>query len=114
MTDSSANAHTLLQLLRADDLDAAIEAGLMEWPAHEDDDLDPAASALLRAACTRLRVAWAARERFRARQARLQRRAAERQARRVAAAPVSSAPPLPTAAAAVLARARSRAGIQAR
>jgi len=106
----TADARTLLYLLRQGNLDAAIEAGLMGWSGQ--DDLDAAECALLDAACARLRAAWAARERFRARQARLQRRERERLERRAASAPTSpSAPALPAAAAAMLARARARAGI---
>ncbi|GAA4863406.1 hypothetical protein [Luteimonas vadosa] len=98
----------LLALVRGDELDAAIESGLMAC--------DPAAianardRALLAAAQEKLRGAWAARERHRAREARLARRAAERLARGAPAsgAPASS-PPLPPAAAAALARAKAKA-----
>ncbi|MCA0393520.1 MAG: hypothetical protein LCH70_05270 [Proteobacteria bacterium] len=95
-------------LLRDDDVDAAIDAGLMAV-ALDDPVLDAATRSLLAAARQRLRAAWDARERHRARAARLARREAEREARR---APVQAqaTPPLPAAAAAALARARSKAG----
>jgi len=109
-----ADARTLLQLVRQSDLDAAIDAGLMAWVAHTDDGLDEAERALLTATCTRLRTAWAARERFHARQVRLQRREQERRRLRAVATPPplasAASPPsaLPGTAAAILARARAR------
>jgi len=112
------HARTLLHLVQQGDLDAAIEAGLMAWSAHADAGLDKAERELLTATCERLRTAWAARERFRARQARLQRRERERRERRAASALPAAASPaapspsaLPAAAAAILARARARAGM---
>ncbi|AVY66356.1 hypothetical protein [Xanthomonas translucens] len=106
-----------LQLLRwvlDDDLDAAIDGGLMAYVGADDDDrLDPAHPQLraqLLAAQQRLREAWAARERYRARSARLGRRAAARQARRAPPATgAAAAPSLPPAAAAILARAKAKA-----
>ncbi|UYB53806.1 hypothetical protein OCJ37_07655 [Xanthomonas sp. AM6] len=106
-----------LQLLRwvlDDDLDAAIDGGLMDYVGDAADDrLDPAHPQLraqLLAAQHRLRDAWAARERYRARQARLARRAAARDARRTPPAAVAAtAPSLPPAAAAILARAKAKA-----
>jgi len=56
-----------------------------------------------------LDAAWAARERHRARAARLERRDAERQARRAPPPVADSKPALPSAAAAILARAKARA-----
>ncbi|MBB5875696.1 hypothetical protein [Xanthomonas sp. 3498] len=118
---------TPLQLLRwilDDDLDAAIDGGLMEYRGTDpgDDGLDPAHPQLraqVLAAQQRLREAWAARARYRARTARLERRANARQARRAATIPVAStsaattaapsAPALPAAAAAILARAKAKA-----
>lgn len=110
----------LLALLHASDLDGALQAGLMDYAARDDGWDAPIAEAQ-----ARLRTAWAARDRYRARETRLARRAAERAARRpvtaqaptsghetVANAPVVDAPPrpaLPPAAAAALARARARA-----
>lgn len=105
----------LFDCVQADDLDGALALGLMEYlPDPRDDLLDPACPqlhAVLLAAQQRLRDAWAARERYRARAARLQRRAAERDARRTPA-PVHSQPvaaALPPLAAAILARAKAKA-----
>ncbi|MGV7194511.1 hypothetical protein [Xanthomonas sp. NCPPB 1325] len=101
--------------VQADDLDRAIALGLMGYQpmqAQDDPNATPAeVVAALLAAQHRLRTAWAARERYRARDARLQRRAAERDARR-APAPAPSqtaAPALPPLAAAILARAKAKA-----
>ena len=110
-----AAARELLRLLLDDRIDAAIRAGLMDYAAMPGDDaLDPAHPDLpqrLLAAQARLRTAWAARERHRARAERLARIAAEREARRIRPAAAAGAPaaPLPPAAAAVLARARAKA-----
>jgi len=117
---------TLLHLLRAGDVDAAIDAGLLQLPPAALDAVDEAARLVLVQARQRLATAWAARARFRARQARLQRRQCERQSRRAVGvasgaadvdagnAVVSSVrPALPAAAAAALARARSRATARA-
>ncbi|MBO9717809.1 MAG: hypothetical protein J7507_13620 [Pseudoxanthomonas sp.] len=106
----------LRALLQAGDIDAALQAGLMDYAAsHEADD------APIRAMQDQLRTAWDARNRYRAREARLARRAAERAARRTSAvnppaAPAHgtkqaavAAPALPAAAVAALARARARA-----
>jgi hypothetical protein len=102
-------AHAIAQALQADDLDAALQLGL----------LDAAPCAGCDAACTaRLvevrdarRFALAARERHRARDARLQRRKAEREAARrpMAASDAAQAPALPSAAADALARALAKA-----
>ncbi|MBB1472418.1 MULTISPECIES: hypothetical protein [unclassified Luteimonas] len=120
-------ARALLRLVRGDDLDAAIEAGLARFTpcaALSNDE-----NAELAAARDRLLVAWAARERYLARVARLARRAAARKAARAAppatgapsadlpaasstttgAGTLPASPPaLPAAAAAALARARAR------
>uniref|UniRef100_UPI003EC13B29 hypothetical protein n=1 Tax=Xanthomonas cucurbitae TaxID=56453 RepID=UPI003EC13B29 len=90
LPDPTPSPHPLcLQLfdcVQADDLDRALTLGLMEYrPEPPDDACDPAAMqrvAAVLAAQQRLRDAWAARERYRARAVRLQRRAAERDARR--------------------------------
>src|SRR5690606_4376131 len=99
----------LVALLRVGDVEAALEAGLLAYPAAPADPDD----APLLAAQARLRSAWEARERHRARAARLARIAAEREARRRAASaasgPPSRGPALPAAAAAALARAKARA-----
>lgn len=101
-------------LLRADDLDAALDAGLMALDAGATGILPPDDQALVTRTRQRLQAAWDARERYRARAARLARRAAEREAKRRAATPAGPAasprPALPAAAAAALARARARAG----
>lgn len=99
----------LVALILDDELDAALEAGLMAFV--DDPALAPAARGLLLATQRRLREAWDARERYRAREARLARRKAARDGRR-GAAPVAAAgkPALPPAAAAALARAKARAG----
>jgi hypothetical protein len=96
----------LLQLLQEDDVDAAIEAGLMRYvpcPA-----CDPALAAELIEAQRKLSMAWSARARYLARDARLARRAAERDAKRSSAIPEKKSP-LPPAAAAILARAKAKA-----
>lgn len=108
----------LLRLLLEDRVDAAIDAGLMDYaPAPGDDTLDPAHPDLSRqllAAQARLRTAWAARERHRARALRLARIVDEREARRIRPAPVAATvPALPAAAAAALARARAKAAARA-
>ena len=116
-------ARRILALLDRDALDGAIEAGLpafMPLPA-----LAPAENSRLIEARDRLLAAWAARDRYRARAARLQRiaeeRARVRSMRQLPAAGIDSAaavavaaepggrPALPPAAAAALARARARA-----
>jgi hypothetical protein len=94
----------LAQLLDADDVDAALEAGLMAFvpcPAC-------ATHAAMKIAETQKRLiqAWAARDRYRAREARLQRIATERAAKRAAHARKSSLPPI---AATILARAKAKA-----
>lgn len=116
----------LLALLHASDLDGALQAGLMDYAAGDDEGDAPIAETQ-----ARLRSAWAARERHRARESRLAGRAAERAARRsatrpaatsdapgaqasaavppAAGAPAAAGPALPAAAAAALARARARA-----
>ena len=107
----------LRALLQAGDVDAALQAGLMDYPATHD-----AGDAPIRAMQEQLRTAWDARARYRSREARLARRDAERAARRMSGAEVpvvadqetrapvaTTTPGLPAAAAAALARARARA-----
>ena len=101
----------LLGLLRNDDVDAAIEAGLMHYipcPA-----CDRALAAELTGTQRKLSMAWAARERYLLRNARLARRAAERDAKRSPAIAEKKSP-LPPAAAAVLARAKAKAAERGR
>jgi len=115
----------LVERLRADDIDAAIDAGLMDgWPDACAQVLESDARDLLLATRARLRTAWAARARFEARNARLARRAEVRDASRAAPRPgpaataatpaTADAPPahpaLPPKAAELLARAKARAG----
>lgn len=116
----------LSALVRDADLDGAIEAGLIEFAACPAPCCTDAAPLL--AAQAQLRNAWAARERYRSRQVRLQARAEQRQARRVAASATPAPPPaadgvadsapataaitrpaLPASAAAILARAKAKA-----
>lgn len=93
--------------LRADDLDAAFDLGLLDAAPCPRCSIDCSARlALVRD--ERLR-ALAARERYRVRIARLARRAAERDAKRAPVATVQVANALPPAAAAALARAKARA-----
>lgn len=104
---SIARTTELAAWLAADNLDAAIEAGLLRWQAQPGDD--PAQGAQVAAAQQRLRAALAARERHRARAVRLRRIAAERDARRAPAASSGVAPALPANVAAILARAKAKA-----
>lgn len=104
-------ARALHDQLVAGDVDGAIDAGLMAFQpcACADDRV-----AVVVRAQERLRTAWAARERYRQREARLVRRAAERDARRVKAVEgtgtvQASRPVLPAGAAAILARAKAKA-----
>jgi hypothetical protein len=105
-------AHAIAAALREDDLDAALEAGLLD-PALDCADCSVACRALRDDARLRREVALAARERHRARAARLERRQQERAERRKPApapgAAGTAAPALPAAAAAALARAKAKA-----
>ena len=101
-------AHRIVDALRVDDLDRAMDLGLAN-------DIACAACApdcralLLEARAARL-AALAARDRFRARNARLERRRIERDERRAPVpTPQVAKPSLPPAAAAALARAKARA-----
>jgi hypothetical protein len=101
-------AHRIVAALIVDDLDGAIDAGLLD--AIDCNACTPACRATLAHARDERQRALAARERFRDRALRLARRQRERDARR---APVPSAttasPALPPAAAAALARAKAKA-----
>lgn len=103
---ANAPAHAVSTALQADDLDAAIDAGLLEVDPCP--DCGDACSTVLRDARDERRHALAARERFRARSERLARRTEERQRKRLEAQSKPAA--LPAAAAAALARALARAG----
>ena len=104
----------LLAAITSDDLDAAIELGLLQFelrPAAACADCGPAIARLLAARDAR-RNALAARERHRRRDARLAQRAEANAARRKAGAAATAdmpKPGLPDAAAAALARAKARA-----
>ena len=101
----------LAALLAADNLDAAIEAGLLQWSPGTDDDAR--LQAAVQAARQHLLTALAARERHRNRAVRLRRIAAERDARRTPApASPGAAGALPSSVAAILARAKARAAQQ--
>ena len=102
--------HAVRTALVEDDLDRALTLGLLDVAACEGCD-NACTMALLGAREARVR-ALAARDRFRAREARLERRGQERADRRAnATAPGNrtTASPLPAAAAAALARAKAKA-----
>lgn len=105
----------LAESVAIDDLDTAIEQGLLafEAPAACCAACVPRIASVLAARDAR-RHALAARERYRARQARLVERAEAKARRRAVAAPPAAspsktAPALPSAALAALARAKARA-----
>lgn len=98
---ADAPSHGLVARLIVDDVDGALDDGLLGTTGCG--SCAPECTARLLAERDRRRVALDARERFRARERRLQLRAARREARRAPAAA------LPDAAAAVLARALARA-----
>ncbi|WP_103075369.1 hypothetical protein [Solilutibacter silvestris] len=110
-----ARLRDVVAALDAGDVDAALESGLMELACA--DCLDRAKVELgdrerILVAAVKLRFAWDARERYRARQHRLAERARRRDARRAQASSPdvsSSTPALPTAAANALAKALARA-----
>ncbi len=104
----------LARLLDRDDVDTAIERGMMDCvpcPHCVPDATDAVPLlAAIASARARLLAAWAARDRYRARTQRLDARRAARAAKRIAAAlPQAPRPSLPPAAAAALARAKARA-----
>ncbi|MFZ5636739.1 MAG: hypothetical protein ACOY82_09155 [Pseudomonadota bacterium] len=108
------DADALYAAVRDDDLDRAIALGLLEFasPASRCANCAPRIERIGAARDARLR-ALAARERFRAREARLAARAEARARRRAAAQLATQAPErsaaLPPAAAAALARAKAKA-----
>ena len=102
-----AGAHALVDALGVDDIDGALARGLL------DDGIacvscSEACRASLRQARLQRQRALAARERFRARNERLERRQRERAERRKPVATTTAVPALPAAAAAALARAKAR------
>ena len=108
MATATVDGAHLVALILNDELDAALEVGLMDFA--DDPALAPAARGLILATQRRLREAWDARERYRARETRLARRKAARDGRRGATVAAVGKPELPPAAAAALARAKARAG----
>ena len=101
-------AHAMQAMLMADDLDAALQLGLLD--AQPCPGCDGGCNARLIEARDARLVALAARERHRARDARLQRRKAEREAARTPPATLANKEPaLPVAAADALARALAKA-----
>jgi hypothetical protein len=103
------DAHAVLAMLAVDDLDAALELGLLDAEACAGCDAD--CNTRLIAARDARRVALAARARYRARGTRLARRKAEREAARAPVQSSTSMAPtlLPPSAADVLARALAKA-----
>ena len=103
-----ADTHAIVAALAIDDLDRALDLGLLATGGCP--GCTAGCCTFLTAARDARQRALAARERYRARTARLQRRADERVARRTTvAATTITAPALPPAAAAALARAKARA-----
>lgn len=103
------DAHAVLAALQNDNLDGAIESGLMQAPALEvllAAGLLPSQAEMIEHAASQRRIAWAARARFEARNARVaaRKRAREEAHRRKA----DEAGTLPPAANAALLRALSR------
>ncbi len=98
-------------LLHSDDIDAAIDDGLMHFlpcPA-----CDATQAARLVGMQQQLAAHWAARDRYLARQVRLARRAAERETKRASVTPTLTKSGLPPAAAMILARAKAKAAAAA-
>ncbi|MBU8974998.1 MULTISPECIES: hypothetical protein [unclassified Lysobacter] len=108
-----AAVHAINAALRVDDVDRAIEAGLLDRDLQCTSCSDDC-RAVLHAARDARSSALAARERYRTRNARLERIARERALKRSVvpsseATPSAPKPALPSAAAAALARAREKA-----
>lgn len=111
--DAATAIAALAAAIDADDLDAAIELGLLRFEPGNKMPCDrcrPAIGRLIVARDARL-AALAARDRYRRRNARLEQRAQTRAAKRLANAPIAgtASPALPAAAAAALARAKAKA-----
>ena len=109
-----ARVHDVIAALDAGDIDAALESGLMELARADCLDRMEISSddrERILVVVAKLRFAWDARERYRAREHRLAERARKREARRAQTSPdVSlSTPALPAAAANALAKALARA-----
>lgn len=101
-----AHAVALSRLLDADDVDAALDAGLMDFVPCASCSRDSTATVVEHQ--QRLANAWAARDRYFARETRLARRASMRDARRTLFN-VEKKSALPPAVAAILARAKAKA-----
>ncbi|MEO6137184.1 MAG: hypothetical protein ABIP11_00785 [Luteimonas sp.] len=97
--------HAIIAALACDDIDRALDAGLLTVDSCK--ACSPSCATMLIAARATRLTALAARERYRARAARLLTRQQERSMRRTAASPMAAS--LPPAAAAALARAKARA-----
>jgi len=104
--------HLVAAALAEGDLDRAMELGLVDMAPCA--GCDAACTAMVLTARDARRTALAARDRYRARGLRLQRRAAEHAARRMPKpdAPGKAAPALPPAAADALARALAKARVK--
>jgi hypothetical protein len=98
----------LVAALEDDDFDRALELGLLDASLACGGCSEACRAALVDARLQR-EAALAARERFRARNARLERRQRERAERRTPVAASNGTAALPPAAAAALARAKARA-----
>ncbi len=111
--------HDITAAVAIDDLDRAIEAGLLRWNgciacALASGSSKEGAEQLYAARKSRL-SALAARERYRVRQHRLEQRGAQHDARRNASGATSPQPSaLPSDAAAALARAKAKAAARAK
>ena len=106
----SVATHAVIAALADDDLDRAIESGLLT--PMQCDHCGPDCQAILLTARMQRANALAARERYRARTARMRLRAHERATRRGTMPPTAqpeTKQALPTAAAAALARAKAKA-----
>ncbi|MBS0225046.1 MAG: hypothetical protein JSS25_01715 [Proteobacteria bacterium] len=107
-------AHEVIAALDRGDVDAALDSGLMELACSDDfarADVSDNDRERILAAAAKLRFAWDARERYHARQQRLDERARKRDARRAHAPSADGTvnPALPAAAANALAKALARA-----
>ena len=100
------DAMALSRLLDADDIDAALEAGLMAFVPCP--SCDAHSTARVHEVQQRLAKAWAARDRYLARTARLARLAAARDARR-AGVKIERKNALPPSVATILERAKAKA-----
>lgn len=113
--DAAAAVDAMADAVATDDLDRAIEAGLLRWngciACVVANGSSIADAERMRAARDARLSALAARERYRARQHRLQQRSAQREAKRGATDVTSPLlqSTLPSAAAAALARAKAKA-----